>query len=247
MRILLILTVLISILINFGFASYTEYCSETDDLQACEALVNAVQSNTQPSLQLYYQDVYVRVKIYVNGTASNYSHFFPSVDTYTLLNVNGTYDYYENQTSTVISASLEVNGFSNDQQLPPSIYLPSDGVNVVGFLVVVVTLTIGNVTLLLWDSGCDLCPDPTQCVDGFCTTPRSSCIAQPDAVPPNCDLKIYFAWVGTDIYGSSCTSAGSLTSRLRQFSADNVYNQAADIIVTLPDRVKPPDVSTQPL
>jgi len=244
MRIILILTVLISILINFGFASYTEYCSETN---TCQDLVSAVQTNTQTPLQVYYQDVYIRVKIYVNGTASNYSHFFPSVDTYSLLNVNGSYDYYQNDTSTVVSASMEVNGFSNDQQLPPSIYLPSDNTNVVGFLVVVVTIANGNVTQLQWDSGCDLCPDATQCVDGFCTTPRSSCIAQPNQVPPNCDLKIYLAWVGTDIYGSSCTSAGSLTSRLRQFSADNVYTQAADIISTLPDRVKPPSVSTQPL
>jgi len=240
MKTIPILAIIILIFNKITLADWQTYCSDTT---SCAGILNAVTAGTQTSLQRFYQDTFLRVNIYVNGTAQNFGYFFPTVDIYSLLQVNGSYDYFKNLTE-VIEVGVEVNGFANEDQLPRTPYLPDD-TTVVGYLVLVVTIANGNVISLQWDTDCSICPDPTQCVDGFCTNAKSDCEQSQNStnVPPNCDLKIYLAWVGTDSNDQSCTSAGSLTSRLRQYSVDNVYDQTSDIITSLPDRIKPSNPS----
>jgi len=146
-----------------------------------------------------------------------------------LLEVNNSYNTLNNSQSD-LKIEIEVNGYSNQTELPPKIYMSNS--SVVGFHVLVVSISAGRVIKLEWDTGCGECQD--NCIEGFCTNPVKDCTL-PTA---NCNIKVYLAWIGTDKYGVYCTSAGSLTSRLRQWALNNLYQQAANLLTTLPDHFK---------
>jgi len=224
---------LITIFISCISTDVNNYCTAECGVSNCAQCGSIYTASLQQSLvERFYQDVYLQIKILDGNNTLNISNFFPTVDIYSLLEINGSYDYFANMSG--LTVSVEVNGFS-DPTLQPKIYLTEDG-NVVGYFVIVVTIQNGNVTGLQWDDGCYLCPDAAQCSDDFCTNPKGDCNSTATA---DCNIKLYVAWVGTDMYGSPCTSAGSLTSRLRQFSVTNVYNQAAGILVNIPGKLIP--------
>ena len=105
-------------------------------------------------------------------------------------------------------------------------------------LTAIVHLDMGVVNRIVWDSGCNLCREPTaevtclpdhsniSCVGGECTDcyaqlAERSCTAADEVCAP----RVYVAWLGTDKHGQPLLSAGSVFSRFQQHSVAKFANK----------------------
>uniref|UniRef100_A0A7S0LKR5 Subtilisin n=1 Tax=Coccolithus braarudii TaxID=221442 RepID=A0A7S0LKR5_9EUKA len=120
----------------------------------------------------------------------------------------------------------------------------------VSSITAIVHLERGEVTRVVWDNGCSLCPernnDALSCLqdnttivcssdgDGAC----SDCFVRASAdscasAQGRCTPTVYVAWVGTDKHGVPMTSAGKIFSRFGAYSLgpvyDSLYKEVTDI------------------
>mmetsp|Transcript_10907 Transcript_10907/g.21213 ORF Transcript_10907/g.21213 Transcript_10907/m.21213 type:complete len:301 (+) Transcript_10907:235-1137(+) len=105
-------------------------------------------------------------------------------------------------------------------------------------LTAIVHLADGEVTRVVWDVGCTLCPEHQQ--ELSCLADNTSIVCSSDGggcsdcyLPIGercgsgqhaCAPKLYVAWVGTDSNGVPMTSAGQIISQYSQYSLQPVYN-----------------------
>eukprot|EP01126_Amoeba_proteus_P021342 TRINITY_DN2162_c0_g1_i4.p1 TRINITY_DN2162_c0_g1~~TRINITY_DN2162_c0_g1_i4.p1 ORF type:complete len:128 (-),score=7.13 TRINITY_DN2162_c0_g1_i4:70-453(-) len=95
---------------------------------------------------------------------------------------------------------------------------------VVGSYSAIVRMENGNVTRIDWNDGCQECNED-RCIDNVCGIDQDTC-ARNERLK-SCDLKVYLGWIGTDLDGTYCRSAGDLPSNFRQFALRPVYEQSS--------------------
>jgi len=107
----------------------------------------------------------------------------------------------------------------------------------------VIRLTDGIVTELVWDNTCGICSDLscyTEAMDdgqatNLCNV-KSSCGGS--SYVASCDPKIYVTWIGTDSAGTALTSAGLRMSQFTKYSITDLYSQASSLVKTKVTEIK---------
>jgi len=107
----------------------------------------------------------------------------------------------------------------------------------------VIRLTDGIVTELVWDNTCGICSDLSCYTDAMddgqatnlCEV-QSTC--KGTTYTASCDPKIYVTWIGTDSAGTALTSAGLRMSQFTKYSITGLYSQAASLVKTTVTNVK---------
>lgn len=143
---------------------------------------------------------------------------------------------YTQNTSLDVSPVIWVNAF-NRNTTKKNYLIRGGGSYTVGAYQLVVEMEKGVIKALTWIDGCGEC----HCDDASgssITCPSNVCVTNNCAISTNeclvngattCDLKIFVAWVGTDINGRPCTSAGSLPYNFVQFGLSPAYRAAAGV------------------
>ena len=113
---------------------------------------------------------------------------------------------------------------------------------------------MGEVSYVSWDDGCNLClandvysclPDNTNvsCTKGWFDTtvvPCQNCYMPWDGTycaATSCAPKVYVAWQGTDKYGQSLLSSGTVLSRFSSYSLAGVTAEVESELNELVDDV----------
>eukprot|EP01130_Rhizamoeba_saxonica_P017187 TRINITY_DN8224_c0_g1_i1.p1 TRINITY_DN8224_c0_g1~~TRINITY_DN8224_c0_g1_i1.p1 ORF type:complete len:282 (-),score=42.27 TRINITY_DN8224_c0_g1_i1:36-812(-) len=146
----------------------------------------------------------------------------PRVDQISLLEVHGSYGNYATRTDLYVY--LQIGDFKTSRKR-----YNRAGI-VVGSWQAIATIENGNLTGIDWDDGCDECAsDLNRCIDNSCGLDIIDDCQCENCPADVCNMKVYFAWFGTDSEGDVCISKGDLPSNLGIFSLGTVYDQAAGI------------------
>jgi len=151
--------------------------------------------------------------------------FFPQVDQFALLRVNGTRGLVF--TNATVRVWVELGGVRSESKRVIV------GDRIVGSRSVIVTLNRGNITAIDWDDDCSTCVS-ADCLDGTCSfstmTLETPC-DDPAALAQDafrCAVKLYVVWAGTDSSNKDMTSISKLPSRFYKYSlVSNIYEAAA--------------------
>jgi len=150
--------------------------------------------------------------------------FYAQVDTFSLLQVAGSDNYFQIQYVAVQVPGLQRSDFVS---LAKAETEGSYTGYVVPFTTIIFQLTDGQPVSSAWDDGCFACTD-AECVSGrFCGTKNSM---YQDLIDSGIDLKVYIGWFGTDVDSKYLTSADKRFSQFRRYSINQVYQSAASTV-----------------
>lgn len=106
----------------------------------------------------------------------------------------------------------------------------------------VIKVTEGKVTDLVWDNQCYACETNGLCVDSLTvlnitnetiTSPYTNCKTEicetGTEAELKCDPKFYITWFGTDADKRQLKSSNLAMSKFKQYSIGSLYNSAKDI------------------
>jgi hypothetical protein len=184
---------------------------------------------------LYTKNDYSLVYVWISSNAINASLpllkgiFFPKVDEFSRLEIRDSFLNFANSTvGTQIWLQLASSNVTS------TIKRYNSGNYIVGSFSAVIQLIEGIPQAFIWDDGCDECnttgADPNQCLDRFCAVTMDECMNCTGCTSQTCNIKIFLAWLGTDLNGNVMTSASYLPSNLIKFSVDPVYKAAAGVV-----------------
>jgi len=156
----------------------------------------------------------IEIDLHVLNTYTTHSWksvFYPRVDEFAWLEISYTADpfFIFNENTAVW---LEIVGSLNTTS--KHIYSLSLDVSIT-YYTVIVTLSTGSITAVEWDeNNCDDCKTDL-CVDNLCGVAKKDI----DCTQVDCNIKVYFAWQGTDSNSRSCSSVGDVPSAFKSYSA----------------------------
>lgn len=96
---------------------------------------------------------------------------------------------------------------------------------IVPYWTLIVTLKDGVVDTMEWDDGCYGCSGD-QCVEETCSVSIADVGCRNPGSTADCNPKFFIGWYGTDRDGVYLTSAGSRSSRFRQYSLSSAVSSA---------------------
>ena len=177
--------------------------------------------------------------------------FWPQVDTFTLLEFQGSWNssYYalsnqsfssfpdmlENDFNILTNSSfhVEMAGWRTTEQ---TLNKPSQQV-AIPFFTILITLNWGHIVAIEYDysdgcAGCNTASCITNPAGGgkICGVPYSQCSSGSGVNVTStydCDLKFYLAWAGLDATGTYMLSTSQRESRFNEFGLRSAYNSAA--------------------
>ena len=171
------------------------------------------------------------VFIEVTNTASNMTQrapFFPQVDEFSVLEIPDSGSLFYRNESITVSVVMGNNAYAT----PPRAY--TDGSSFVGYYSALIHMRNGRVLRIEWDEGCSGCPD--GCVANNCALPYAS-YGSP-CLDPECAIKVYVAWLGTDKDDQVLTSPSLLPSNFRRFALSPVVKDASAVSGNTVDRAQ---------
>eukprot|EP01129_Flabellula_baltica_P014254 TRINITY_DN6785_c0_g1_i2.p1 TRINITY_DN6785_c0_g1~~TRINITY_DN6785_c0_g1_i2.p1 ORF type:complete len:201 (-),score=24.92 TRINITY_DN6785_c0_g1_i2:121-723(-) len=116
--------------------------------------------------------------------------YFPTVDSISLFDVELSYDSYSGRTDLYVFLQL-----GTHSKTTPKHY--SNNGYIVGSWSAYARMTNGELSGVEWLDGCKECDSESDsCIDDVCALSRDSCSSDSP-----CNMKVYFAWVGTDSNG----------------------------------------------
>lgn len=158
--------------------------------------------------------------------------YYPKMDDFSELRATTTQPLI-GQPDTSVRVWLEFP--SSDLRSETRVMLRNDetGKKLVGSRSIVVEVTDGTVTDLVWEDTCNGCTTQ-NCLEDSCSTETDTLDPKCDDAdalqedPYRCGLKIYVGWRGTDSKGVSLTSYTSMPLRFQKYSfVTSAYNAAA--------------------
>merc|ERR1711916_282734 len=198
------------------------YCSGA----GCGTLASALNGKQQ-----YKKDDQAVVFIEVTNTASNMAQrapFFPQVDEFSVLEIPDSGSLFYRNESITVSVVMG----NNAHATPPRAY--TDGSSFVGYYSALIHMRNGRVLRIEWDEGCSGCPD--GCVANNCALPYAS-YGSP-CLDPECAIKVYVVWLGTDKDDQVLTSPSLLPSNFRRFALSPVVKDASAVSGNTVDRAQ---------
>eukprot|EP00771_Trimastix_marina_P000554 gnl/Trimastix_PCT/1573.p1 GENE.gnl/Trimastix_PCT/1573~~gnl/Trimastix_PCT/1573.p1 ORF type:complete len:204 (-),score=32.13 gnl/Trimastix_PCT/1573:234-845(-) len=157
----------------------------------------------------------ITLRLYKNGTYTDYATFHPVVDKHATLIVNQTYDKGYSSMQVVIQ-TLNSTIYSAIKQ-----YAKSDGSSVVGYWNAYITMEMGQLLNITFENTCELCTKDL-CIDGSCGVTRAEA-AKLSAPPP---MKIFLTWTGRDNQGTVLTSISERLTSYHKYSLQGLFHTA---------------------
>jgi len=161
--------------------------------------------------------------LYVRNDATAHewrSTYYPRVDEFSMLEAFNSSDPFYLLNPNV---TIWIEFFNVTTPTRKHVYSLENDV-VVTYYTAVVHMSDGVVSKdgIKWDEGCGDCKDPTKyCLDWQCGVDRSSL---GDCSQTDCNIKVYFAWSGTDKDHTSCASVNSIPSAFKHYSLTPAAN-----------------------